>query len=111
MQRVEIFLQLPILELQCFAGWQTIPDDSARSRFGAAPAQRDSQLVRRTRSACAGGNEISTSESEMIGQTILHDQVNSQTARPEVIHRAFVQRVLAINHPQEEFPPPALDSA
>ena len=32
-------------QLQCVAGRQTVPDDSARSGVGAASAQRDSQLV------------------------------------------------------------------
>src|SRR5262245_61083806 len=33
-------------QLQCGGGRQTISDDSARSRVSAAPAQRDSELVR-----------------------------------------------------------------
>src|SRR5438093_10490804 len=44
----------PVRELRRLAGRQTVPDDSARSRFRTAPAERDSQLVRQLRSARAG---------------------------------------------------------
>ncbi|MGH9387301.1 MAG: protein kinase domain-containing protein, partial [Vicinamibacterales bacterium] len=45
---IELLLQRSVSELQRVARRQTDPDDSARSRIGAAPAQRDSQLARRS---------------------------------------------------------------
>src|SRR6266853_390832 len=67
----ELSLQPQVPLLRRLAGWQAVPDDPARRGFGAAPAQRDSQLVRRTRSARRAGERIIS---------IVEDTENEKTA-------------------------------